>query len=104
MKWLVRILVALLVLAGVAFYALFLSERPSLGTDPATLAGDAPLDAMFTEFSAGDGASAQEAADKDDDEYEAFLQGNGAPCHCLLYSPAGLAFDPGGSRTGVLQR
>ena len=39
-----------------------------------------------------------------DDEYEAFLQGNGAPCHCLLYSPAGLAFDPGGSRTGVLQR
>lgn len=70
----------------------------------ARLAGDAPLDAMFSEFSAGDGASAQEAADKDDDEYEAFLQGNGAPCHCLLYSPAGLAFDPGGSRTGVLQR
>ena len=27
--------------------------------------------------------SAQETADKDD-EYEAFLQGNGAPSHCLL--------------------
>ena len=49
----------------------------------ARLAGDAPLDAMFSEFSAGDSASAQEAADKDD-EYEAFLQGNGAPSHCLL--------------------
>ena len=49
----------------------------------ARLAGDAPLDAMFSEFSAGDSASAQEAADKDD-EYEAFLQGNGAPSHCLV--------------------
>lgn len=40
MKWLLRILVVLLVLTGVVFYALFLSKRPPLGTDPATLAGD----------------------------------------------------------------
>jgi len=39
-KWLLQMLVAVLVLVGAAFYTLFLSERPPLGTDPATLAGD----------------------------------------------------------------
>ena len=40
MKWLLGILIAVILAAGLFFYALFLSERPSLGTDPATLAGD----------------------------------------------------------------
>jgi len=39
-KWLLRILIAVLLVAGAFCYALFLSERPPLGTDPATLAGD----------------------------------------------------------------
>ena len=40
MKWLLRMLVVVLALAGASFYALFLSERPPLETDPSTLAGD----------------------------------------------------------------
>lgn len=40
MKWLLGILIAVILAAGLFFYALFLSERPPLGTDPATLAGD----------------------------------------------------------------
>ena len=40
MKWLVRILVAVVVLFLAAFWQLFLSSRPPLTTDPATLAGD----------------------------------------------------------------
>ena len=40
MKWLVRILVALAVLFGAAFWQLFCSARPPLTTDPAKLAGD----------------------------------------------------------------
>lgn len=40
LRALLRMLVVVLVLAGAAFYALFLSERPPLRTDPATLAGD----------------------------------------------------------------
>jgi hypothetical protein len=40
MKWLVRILVAVVVLFLAAFWQLFFSPRPPLTTDPATLAGD----------------------------------------------------------------
>ena len=39
-KILIRTLVGLCVLAAIAFWALFLSPRPALTTDPATLAGD----------------------------------------------------------------
>jgi hypothetical protein len=40
LKWLLRIVAALGVLFLAAFYQLFLSSRPTLTTDPATLAGD----------------------------------------------------------------
>lgn len=40
LKWLLRIVAALGVLFLAAFYQLFLSSRPPLTTDPATLAGD----------------------------------------------------------------
>ncbi|MBW2280912.1 MAG: hypothetical protein JRG82_09210 [Deltaproteobacteria bacterium] len=40
LKWLLRIVAALGILFGAAFYQLFLSSRPPLTTDPATLAGD----------------------------------------------------------------
>ena len=39
-KWFVRILFAFLILLLAAFWQLFFSARPSLTTDPATLAGD----------------------------------------------------------------
>jgi hypothetical protein len=39
-KWLVRVLVAVVVLFLAAFWQLFCSARPPLTTDPATLAGD----------------------------------------------------------------
>ena len=40
LKWVVRILLAFAVLFLAAFWQLFLSARPPLTTDPATLAGD----------------------------------------------------------------
>jgi hypothetical protein len=40
LKWLLRIVAALGILFLAAFYQLFLSSRPPLTTDPATLAGD----------------------------------------------------------------
>ncbi len=40
MRWIVRILAAVVLLFAAAFWALFLSERPPLTTDPETLAGD----------------------------------------------------------------
>jgi len=39
-KWLVRVLLSVVVLFLAAFWQLFLSSRPPLTTDPATLAGD----------------------------------------------------------------
>ena len=40
MSWLLRIVVLVLLLGAAAFYQLFLSARPPLTIDPATLAGD----------------------------------------------------------------
>ena len=40
MKWLLRILAALALLLGAAFWQLYFSSRPPLTTDPRTLAGD----------------------------------------------------------------
>ena len=39
-KWLVRVLVAVVAIVLAGFWQLYLSERPPLTTDPATLAGD----------------------------------------------------------------
>ena len=40
MRWLVRLMLAIVALIMAAFWQLFLSARPPLTTDPATLAGD----------------------------------------------------------------
>jgi len=42
-KWLIRIPLILLVVIGFLFWLMFFSERPSLTTDPATLAGDGSI-------------------------------------------------------------
>jgi len=42
-KTIIRTLIGLAVVALLAFWALFLSPRPPLTTDPATLAGDGSL-------------------------------------------------------------
>ena len=39
-KWLIRIPLALLAIIALAIWQLYFSARPSLMTDPATLAGD----------------------------------------------------------------
>lgn len=40
MKWLIRLLIMVVLFVVVLFWQLFLSQRPPLTTDPATLAGD----------------------------------------------------------------